>query len=108
MVNRTVVVARVMVAMMRVVHMVDDVMVLVTVSVNFVGHVVVSVVVEVGFLLGLVDFVKGDCVALHDVVMHVLFVGFSDYCHRIIVVKQITGFIGFVLPDYQREVVLIK
>jgi hypothetical protein len=132
-VNRPVVGARVVAAMVMVVLVVDDVMILVAVSVGLVAGVVINVVVNVGYLLGLADLVEGVCAVLRDVVTLVCvsadfarrvvirvvvdvgyllgLVGFveglSDCCRRVVVGKTVTGSIGFVFPDYKREIIFI-
>jgi hypothetical protein len=68
-----VVVARVVVAMVMVLIVLGDVMMLVGVSADFVGRVFVSVL--------FVDYVEGHCVVLIHVMLNVLFVCLSDYCH---------------------------
>ena len=107
-VNGTMVIARVVIAMVVVVFIVGDVIELVGVPIHAVEGVVVRVVEDICYLLCLVYLVQGHRVVLDDVVMHVLFVGFSDYCHRVVVVKKVAGLVRFVLPHYQRKVVLIN
>jgi len=80
-VNGTMVIARVVIAMVVVVFIVGDVIELVGVPIHAVEGVVVRVVEDICYLLCLVYLVQGHRVVLDDVVMHVLFVGFSDYCH---------------------------